>query len=258
MTTTRFVWLLPITLLLAPSAFADSSSAASDSERIALANYRPDVFRPRQVEACSMTHVLGELPVNGGRVWLFGGQGDTIEVACDRMPKLTTSPLPRSILRDTEMEGCTLSADSRLPESVQLREGIPNRVVQAWAIRHKGKVSTEAPCQELDSDVICEGSENAEFVTATRKLESVVQTAEGLVAQKKFESVKAILSLASELAKVANAGQSRMSADAIVKTSEATHQTKKDFEKRINSDMKRAMAAINAYIAAAKAANGTH
>ena len=160
MTTIRFACPLPITLFFASSEFGDSTS---DAERTALANYKPDVFKPREVEACSMTGVLGLFPVHGGHDWVFGGSAKP-RIVCDRMPKLTVSRIPTSVLRGTEFEGCALGADSRLPETVQLIEGIPHHVVSAWAVCHKGKAKTEAPCEELDPAVICEHSPGGELV----------------------------------------------------------------------------------------------
>jgi hypothetical protein len=254
----RFVGLSALILMSASSALGDSKAEGNETLS-RLTTYKPDVFQPREVEACAMTHVLGAIPVRGGRVWLFDGEGGTTLIECSKVPKLPPSPLPRSILLGTEMENWKLGSDKRMPETVQLRDGIPHRVVQAWAIGPKGKLQTEAPCQEMDPAVLCEGSEGGEFVAATRQLEAIVRAMEALLSQKKYGEFREIIQQfdSDQLTKVANEGQQAMDSGAFVKTSEANRQSKKDFEKRIGRVLDRLGAALEAYIAAKQAEAGS-
>lgn len=238
-----------------------ANAALSDADAVArataLADYKADSFETRIAEMCAVTPVIGAIPLQGGHEWIFNGQGETTAIACSYV-KMAASPLPRSILRGTEMASWQLVADRNFPESVQLLDGIPQRLVTALAIGPKAKRETNGPCYEPDPAIICEGSEGAAFIAATRQLEATVRTMDSRISQNKLEGLRAIMVLAGELGKVANEGQKEMASNAIVKTSESSHQSKKEFEKRIVAVLGRRITAMNAYIAAKEAGPTTH
>ena len=156
------------------------------------------------------------------------------------------------------MASWQLVANSNFPESIQLLDGIPHRYVAALAIGPRAKRETNGPCYEPDPAIICEGSDGAEFIAATRQLEATIRTMDSRISQNKLEGLKAIMQLAGELWKVAIEGQKEMASNAIVKTSESSHQSKKEFEKRIGSVLGRQITVMNAYIAKKQADTSLH
>jgi hypothetical protein len=200
--------------------------------------YAPDMFEERDVDACAMAPVVGAFPIQGGRDWVFDGVGALTVIACDKLPSLKASPLPKSILRGTGLDNWRLGGDAR-PETVELRNGVPHRIVMAWAIGPKAKRKTTAPCYEPNPDVVCEGSEDGDFVRTARELEADLRRVEYFVGRRRFEEALTLGRARADALKSIVEGLRGLTKSSVVKTSEGGMQTKEAFENRILQDAQR-------------------
>jgi hypothetical protein len=240
-----------LALIAAEGLLAVSLATADDTP----APYKRDVFEEREVEACAMAMILGAFPVQGGRDWVFDGVSGETVLSCDKIPPMKPSPLPRSILRGTGMDNWRLGSDGQ-PERVELRNGVPHRIVAAWAIGPKTKRRTVGPCHEPNPAVVCEGSEDGDFVTALRQLEASARRAEALIQSGKLKEAVAELERSNQLTPDLE-GRKELGKDAIVKTSEGGLQSKDEVEKRIGRVLNHLLSLAKAVIVAKKSDAGS-
>jgi len=236
-----------------------SLSRDSLADETAPRPYQRDVFVEREVEACEISQVRAAFPVKGGHDWIFDGAivGSTV-IACNALPKMVKTPVPRSVLRGTDMETWKVSA-SGLPETVELLNGVPHRVVVVNAIGPSAMRKTEGPCHEPLVSVVCEDSDDfGEAITALREAEAAIRSAEYLRAKGNLAAANSAIDSTGGLIKTASEGRKGMESDVTVKTSDGGLESRAAFGKRIVADLQRIVDLMKAMNAAKSKQGAKH
>jgi hypothetical protein len=240
------------TCLLAISAIAPVSALAEAAQPVP---YQRDEFQERKVEACALAAVTAAYPVQGGRNWVIAEVIDEpYPVECRLLPKLSSSPVPKTALAGSKFEGWKITKGND-PEQVGLFNGVAHRLVTIILVGPLATRTTDGPCHEPRTEVVCEGGggRTSEGVTALRKAESELARAEYQLAKADIAGTRLAVDAASKLLETADVGLQQMSAEVTVKTTDGGLQTRVAFEQRIGLALDRVIALMKAVIAAKKA-----
>lgn len=208
--------------------------------------YVRDVFTSRVVDACAVEYVLAAFPVQGGRDWIFAGAAGGEVVSCEALPKLKPTPVPASVLRGTEMEGWKVFASGE-PETVELFNDVPHRMVTAAAVGPKAKRETTGPCHEPQLYVVCEGSDDdGSTVTQLRQGEAALRRSAAFFEKGQREQARALAVQGAELLQLAEEGRKSLAGPVVVKTSDGGLQSREQLGQRVATAMETAIELLKA------------